>query len=710
MKYLKKQIQSSRKANGSKIPIRLNILFFIVFLLFAALVAQLAYLQVIHGASFQAEVDRTDRTIIQGNVPRGMVYDAKSRILVGNQANSAIAYTKSINVKTDDMVKVAQRLSQYIKVDTSKLTDRDLADYYLSDTDRLEKTIATLPNSKTHTANGEKRSDNAIYKLAVAKVMQADHKYSQKTKQQAAIYKTISGAYQLSTVYIKNTDVSSKEVAEVSEHLEDLPGVNIGTDWERAYPNGDSMSSIIGSVSSEKQGLPEDQINSLLAQGYSRNDRVGTSYLEQEYENILKGTKSQTEVTVGSNNKVLDSTQIYGGSKGDDVKLTVDSDYQAKVEAALKSQFSQAVASGAASYSDGAYAVAMNPKTGAILALAGIYNNPKTGKTTDDALGTINRTFVMGSSVKGATVLGAMMDGAISPTNNVQSDAAIYLPSTPVKKSVYPVGTFGSMNAVTALEVSSNIYMMRLALKEGNANYVPNSYIHMDDDIFTKLRGYFNQFGLGVKTGIDIPGELAGYEGSTLNSSGQLKVGSALDLSYGNYDAYTLIQMAQYVSTIANGGYRMKPYLVQSVEKTSNDGASSKVVSNTEPTVLNKVGFSPSELSVVKQGFYNVVHGTNSWGTAHALKSVSPSISGKTGTAQSFYSDGKNLTETITLSFVGYAPSDDPEIAVAVVFPNLAESASMTAHYNTAMAQQMITDYFGTSKSSESDSTTSTNG
>jgi len=210
----------------------------------------------------------------------------------------------------------------------------------------------------------------------------------------------------------------------------------------------------------------------------------------------------------------------------------------------------------------------MNPKTGAILAMSGVHYNPKTGKMTDDSLGVINRTFVMGSAVKGATVLGGLMSGAITPDNSVLPDDPVYLPSTPIKKSVYPVGTFGALSAQKALEFSSNIYMMRLAMRIGNAKYVPNSYIHIDDDIFQKLRGYYNQFGLGVKTGIDLPGESSGIEGATTNSNGIVKVGSALDESYGNYDAYTLLQMVQYVSTIANGGYRMRPYLVNSIQKT----------------------------------------------------------------------------------------------------------------------------------------------
>ncbi|MDK7094029.1 penicillin-binding transpeptidase domain-containing protein, partial [Gardnerella swidsinskii] len=84
--------------------------------------------------------------------------------------------------------------------------------------------------------------------------------------------------------------------------------------------------------------------------------------------------------------------------------------------------------------------------------------NAKTGKNTDDALGVINKSFVMGSAIKGATVAGGLMNGIISPTNSVMPDTPIYLPGSPIKKSVYPVGTFSSLDAPTALEVSSNIY------------------------------------------------------------------------------------------------------------------------------------------------------------------------------------------------------------------------------------------------------------
>lgn len=97
----------------------------------------------------------------------------------------------------------------------------------------------------------------------------------------------------------------------------------------------------------------------------------------------------------------------------------------------------------------------------------------------------------MGSAIKGATVAGGLMNGIISPTNSVMPDTPIYLPGSPIKKSVYPVGTFSSLDAPTALEVSSNIYMMQLALRWVNAKYTPHSFISMPSDAFTKLRRNF---------------------------------------------------------------------------------------------------------------------------------------------------------------------------------------------------------------------------
>lgn len=689
---IKKRTGSQAK---STIPFRLNLLFFIVFVLFAMLVAQLAYLQIVYGGKFEAEVDRTDKTVMTGSVPRGMIYDSKGRLLVGNSTHNAITYMKSGSVSSSDIYTIVNRLTKYITVEPSNLTSRDKADYILAAPNKSKQVIKQMPKSYRVDSNGDALSSNKVYANEVKYVEKQGIHLNDKDTQRASLFKTMSSAYSLSTVFLKDKNLSAKEIAQVSEHLTELPGVSIGSNWERDYPQGKSIASIIGGVSTEQQGIPDDELNTMLASGYSRNDRVGTSYLEKSYESILSGTKSQKQVQIGSNNQIKKSTTLYKGQKGGNLNLTIDSKFQKKVQAALEEQYSAAQAAGITQYSDGAYVVAMNPKTGAILAMAGIRNNPQTGKTSEDALGVINRTFVMGSAVKGATVLGAMMDGVISPSNNTQADNPIYLPGTPVKKSVYPAGTFSSLSAIQALQFSSNIYMMNLALKEAHASYVPNKSISMNDDIFDKLRGYFNQFGLGVKTGIDISGETTGIEGATHNSDGKLKTGSALDLSYGNYDAYTLIEMAQYISTIANGGYRLKPYVVQSIQKTKDDGTKGALTSVTKPSVLNKVGVTEDELNVVKKGMYAAVHGSGYWTTATRLKDLSPAVAAKTGTAQSFYYNPDNPSsdppETITTSLVSFGPYEDPNIAMAIVFPNL---TSESGSYPQLLAKQIYTDYY----------------
>jgi Cell division protein FtsI/penicillin-binding protein 2 len=689
---IKKRTGSQAK---STIPFRLNLLFFIVFVLFAMLVAQLAYLQIVYGGKFQAEVDRTDKTVMTGSVPRGMIYDSKGRLLVGNSTANAVTYTKSGSVKSSDIYTIANRLTKYMNVEVTDLTKRDQADYILAAPNKSAKVAKQMPKSYRVDSNGDALSSAKIYTNEVKYVEQQGIHLNQKDLQRATLFKKMSAAYSLSTVFLKDKDLTAREIAEVSEHLTELPGISIGSNWNRDYPQGKSIASIIGGVSTEQQGIPDDEINSMLASGYSRNDRVGTSYLEKNYESILSGTKSQRQVQVGANNQIKKSTILYKGQKGGNLNLTIDSAFQKKVQSALETQYNSAKAAGITQYSDGAYAVVMNPKTGAVLAMAGIHNNPKTGKTTEDSLGVINRTFVMGSAVKGATVMGALMDGVITPENNTQDDTPIYLPGSPVKKSVYPAGTFSSLGAVQALQFSSNIYMMRLAMKEGHASYVPSESMVMNPDIFQTLRGYFNQFGLGVKTGIDISGETTGIEGSTRTSTGALKTGSALDLSYGNYDAYTLIEMAQYISTIANGGYRLKPYVVQSIQKTKDDGTKGAYTSVTKPSVLNAINATKDEFGVVKKGMYEAVHGSGYWTTATKLADLSPAVAAKTGTAQSFYYDPDNPStdppETITTSLVSFGPYDDPNVAMAIVFPNL---TSETGSYPNLLAHQIYTDYY----------------
>ncbi|MHA8111030.1 peptidoglycan D,D-transpeptidase FtsI family protein [Lactobacillaceae bacterium Melli_B4] len=656
----------------SKISFRLNFIFVIVGILFAALIGKLAYLQVIDGNQYKAEVNRSDTTIKTDNVQRGMIYDSTGKLLVGNDTHRAITYTKGINVLPAKMYEIANELSKYLNVPTDTLTKRQIATYYIANTDNSEKVLEKI--------KGQYNTDNQTEKELEYVMGHVD--FDAAMKNAAVIYTKMNGAYQLSTTYIKTTNVSNKEVAEVGEHLSEMPGIEIGTSWSREYPQGNAIESIIGTVSSEKVGLPSDRVNELLSEGYSRNDSVGQSYLEQKYEPTLKGTKAQTQVEVTRGTSEAKEIKKYGGQKGDNLQLTINNKFQNKLQSLVKSSVSGSVGN-----STGAYAVVMNPHTGAIVGIAGVNRDPKTGKVTANELGAINNSIVMGSVVKGATVSGALMDGVITPTNNVLTEKPIITGGTK-KTSWFNKNGEANMNidASTALEVSSNSYMMQLAMKEGKFNYVEGGPLTMSPNVFNTLRGYFNQFGLGVKTGIDIPGESAGIQGL----GGYANIGHALDLSFGNYDAYTTLQVAQYMSTIANGGYRLQPHIVQAIRGTTANGKLGRVKYSFEPKVLNEIPMTVAQKKVVTDGLYDVVHGNNTYRTGINLNTIKPEVSGKTGTAQTFYG-GKHGTQTVTLSLASYAPSKDPQVVVALAIPNLPTDAEDN---NTNLAKQIYEAYW----------------
>ena len=658
--------RSRNQTAQSAIPFRLNFLLWIVGLLLLALAVRLFYLQVLNGASYKAEVKRSDTTTQTNNVQRGMIYDSTGKVMVGNQATQAITYTKGQNVDSDDLYKIANRLGNYLTVPTSRLTTRNQQDYYLADKQHL-KTVIKLAKST---------DSSSQYDDAIDYLNRHPHyfKLTKSEKNKAMIYGSMSGAYSLSTTYIKSKDVSSKELAEVSEHLSEMPGVKIGTAWSRNYPSGKDVKSLAGTVSTT--GLPSDEVNSLLSQGYSRNDNVGQSYLEKQYQATLAGSKSQTQVTTSGNN-VTKTKVTYPGKKGDNLVLTVNAKFQNDVQKILKSNFP------AGGNSTGVYAVVMNPYTGAIYAMGGIDRNPSTGKMTDDQIGAINHPITMGSVVKPATIMGGLMEKVITPENNTLTDTPIKVAGTSVKSSWFNKSGSASMalSAPEALEVSSNSYMMQIAMKEGGMNYHSGAQLTLKPSIFTKMRYYYNMFGLGQKTGIDLPGEVSGYKGPSKKKN----IGSALDLSYGNYDGYTTIQLAQYMSTIANGGYRMKPYIVKEIRGTKSNGELGNITYTAQPQVQQVIPAPKSYFELVRRGLYLVTHGTNSYTTAKSLSSVKPSISAKTGTAETFYK--KQSTET--LSFAGYAPSDKPQVVVALAIANASGGEN-----NLTMAKQIFQAYW----------------
>ncbi|MDU0984241.1 MAG: penicillin-binding transpeptidase domain-containing protein, partial [Enterococcus faecalis] len=376
--------------------------------------------------------------------------------------------------------------------------------------------------------------------------------------------------------------------------------------------------------------------------------------------------------------------------------LTIDSNFQNKVDEILQRNYSQIVKT-IGPYSENAYVVAMNPQTGAILAMSGVSHDLQTGEVTPNPLGPILNFEVPGSVVKAGT-LTAGYEAKVLQGNDTLLDEPIILAGTNPKASWWNSGGRNAQMQLTAeqaLEYSSNAYMMKVVFKLMGVNYYPNMvfpYEIGDDKVFKELRNAYAEYGMGIKTGIDLPGESPGYVNKDFKDPAEApKGGNLLDLSFGQYDNYTPLQLAQYVSTVANNGIRVQPHVVEGIYGNDENGALGKILKEIEPKVLNKVNISEDQIGILQQGFYNVVNGTSQLTTAPGLKSDKFSIAAKTGTAETQAKDANGVVHTtVNSNLVAYAPYENPEIAISVVLPHLNDEESKP---NQTIAKEVLEAY-----------------
>ena len=619
-----------KKKKKSHIPFRLNLLFLIVFFSSIALISRFAYIQLVKGDEFVALVQRTETTTAKKSVPRGSIYDSQGRILVGNKPKLAINYTRPADVKASTMLEIAKKLTTLISVDASELKERDLKDYWVATNPDKVDSLLTADEKKRIAK--ENLSTSQTYEMQLAHIPADELNYSDAEKQVIAIFTKMNSAYALSTVTLKNEGVTEQEVAKISERLGELRGVDVDSDWDREYPMGDMLKTILGTVSSEKAGLPSDKVKSLLAQGYSLNDRVGTSYLEEQYETVLSGTKTVVKSQTNTKGEVVNTTETYPGKGGSNLVLTIDTEFQKKIEEIAKKSVEEMTDPAA----DRVYIVVMNPKNGDILGITGkkkkFDENFHSTGVEDDALGAINNSFGMGSVVKPATVLSGYMDGAITLDDNTIVDEPIEFEASKPKSSWFNRNGKMELTDLDALERSSNVYMIKLAMKMGGqTTYEKGGRLNINLSLFDKLREYYAQFGLGVRTGIDLPNEGKGYNGGTADAF------SALDFAFGQFDLYTPLQLAQYMSTIANGGTRIAPRLVKEIHETSPNGGIGNLEDVVPTKIMNSIQVSKEILDHIKEGLYRVTHGENGT-SATTFRTYSPEVAGKTGTTEAFYS------------------------------------------------------------------------
>lgn len=679
-----------------RVSFRLNILFFIVFLLFSTLILKLGVLQIVFGQDYKREVQSTSDVTVNNPAPRGKIYDRYGNVIVDNTPLNAITYTKSQSETSQQILAISQKLANTLNIDTSKVTERDKKDYWILK--NPDKAQALITKQEWSLYNQQKLSDTQIYDLQLQRIPQNDLDFSQQDLKVLAIYSEINSGYALAPQIIMNQNVTPAEFAYVSENLSKLPGVDTTTDWERKYVYGDTLQSVLGSVSSSQQGLPADQLEQYLAEGYSRNDRVGTSYLEQEYNNVLEGQNEAVKDVTDSAGNVVSTQVVQPGQRGDDIVLTIDMQLQQQVEKIITNDLLATRQLPGCNLLNQAFVVLMNPNTGDVLTMAGkqIVPNPQTGKleVQDDALGTINSPYNVGSAVKGATVLTGYETGAISP-GETQVDEPLNIPGTPLIKSWQ---TFGRISDLKALQVSSNVYMWKTVIAMAGGHYVPGQPLNLNvTKTFNTLRNSFASFGLGVPTGIDLPNESSGYKGPVGPNTNP---GLLLYEGIGQYDTYTCMQLAQYVSTIANGGYRIAPHIVDQIRQpSSNNNKLGPIIDQIQPKILNRIVMPESWIQRVQLGFKMVMQ--QSPGTIYPyFMGVNYDPAGKSGTAQAFYyQDGSKLngTQVMNLSMVSYAPANNPQIAMAILIPSVYTTPTGPP-LSEEMGRQVMDAYFNLQK------------
>ena len=659
---------------------RFNFITVIIIILFLVISTRVFYLQILKNNEYNEKLAMsTEKTIESTSAPRGRIYDRNHKLLVDNEGIKTIYYKKQKGITTKEEIELAYTVSQNIDIDYSKIDDNKLKTFYYKG--NYKECKKKITDEEWDLYSKRKLNDKDIDNLIYERLDEEIKEYTEEDKKAAYIYYLMNKGYSYAEKVIKNSSVTDTEYAYISENIDNLKGFNTKLDWERVYLYGDTFKSILGNVSSNSQGIPSELSKEYLKRGYTLDDRVGISYLEYQYEDYLRGTKAKYRLLSDNSYELVSE-----GKRGNDIVLTIDIELQKYLEEVVANEVLNAKGMPGTKYYNRSFAIVSDPNTGEILAMAGKQVVEKDGsyQIVDYTPGIVTLPVTPGSVVKGASMMVGYKYGAID-IGTILNDECIKIKDTPEKCSWQ---TMGLIDDVYALQNSSNVYQYKIAIKVGNGTYKYNEGLSLDESAFEKYREMYAEFGLGKKTGIDLPVESLGYMGSSKLP------GHLLDFSIGQYDTYTPIQLSQYINTIANKGTRLKPYLLKEVYKPSdNEDMFGSLIYKANITELGKLSVEKKYIDRVREGFSAVV----TKGLGYGYMGNYTNSAGKTGTSQSFIDtdgDGKVDTETITSSFVGYSPSDNPKMSIVVVSPDISVPDNTAYGVTRNISSQIVNKYF----------------
>ena len=517
-----------------------------------------------------------------------------------------------------------------------------------------------------------------------------DYKPEDAIKIVSVRYNMKKNLFDADSPYTFAEDISSEVMTVVNERTANMSGVRVDITTIREYPDGALAPHIIGKTGplteEQYESFKEEDnifnINDNLS-GYSYDDTMGQNGIEYALEDTLRGENGKQAIETDRDGNLISSEVEVEPKAGNTVYLTLNSRIQAVTNASLAKNVQDAKKNavptsdnpGGGDCEAGA-AVMINVKTGEVLAAStypsydlnkyisdiAYYNELNNNKNYPMINRAFNGTFAPGSIFKPVVAAAALQEGAITSSTTINCDGTYhYYESSGF--TPHCMGSHGSITVTTAIQKSCNIFFYETGRLLG----------------IRKLDAYGTLFGLGQKTGLEVSesaGVLSNPEDYERRSGTAWTDGMTSLAAIGQLDdAFTPVQLASYCASIANGGNRMQLHLVYKV----TDYTRENVIEEVEPNVLNNVGVDDKNLAIVREGMRQVALS----GTASDFASYGVAIGAKTGTAQTGTGKSDNVT------FIAFAPYDDPEIAIAVV---LEHGSSGT--YSKNVARDMLNAYF----------------
>lgn len=679
--------------NKKSINFRYNIITIFTYFIGIILIVQLFNLQIVHGAKYREESNTRLTRESTLEATRGEILDRSGNVLVSSSQKFNLELYKSkidTNALNDSILKIIQVLEKY---------NVSYVDSFPIKIDPFEYTIADTNLSNWKSNNGideNATAEEAFYKFKDKyKIQNTD--ISEIRKIIAIRYAIVQEGYSSTKSLTIAKDIPREAVAEFSEEGDEFPGINISVQPVRQYKQGTLASHILGyasKIGSEEYQKKKDE--------YNQNDIIGKTGIEAIFEKYLKGKNGTKQIDMAVDGTITAEVVEKEALAGSNVVLTIDSQLQKIAEEALKDNIEKIKNGGFGKAYDakGGSCVVMNVKTGEVLAMAsypdynpqsfadGISNEEWKSYNENKSYPLLNKciqsAYEPGSIFKMVTAIAGLESGNISLTEKI-NDTGVYKKYGAEWKCWYYTDYHrghGYLNVIGAIEKSCNFFFYETADRMG----------------IDTLDKYATYFGLGRKTGIELPSETAGTLASkdyVKSIKGSWNPGDTINAAIGQgYNKFTPLQMTKYISMIANGGNNVNVSIVKTIQNADGTEVSKDEINeyvkeklglteeNTENITLNK-----DYVNAVREGMKSVTSGES--GTAYVrFKDFNIKVGGKTGSAEA----GKdaNGNDIVNAWFAAFAPYDDPEIAVVVMVENGGHG-----NYTAEAVRNIMAEYFG---------------